>query len=477
MDVDNITFRVRQHQRANSLGNLSDSVILDTTRNSLPDTLLDQTVSITLLQDKITNLEKCLLSANDEIDKLLLENDKQKKDIEKCNRVIDIYKKIESCESFATPSLNRKRKKPRLVIQNLGSVMSPINTNYTTSQIEKIEELQNQILQLSEWLQIEREKNKECEINTKNPKKTKTTEKDIEIKFRKNKNINNTRRKITQTIHKLEKKSRILQNRCLKLTKQQEKLNFKIIEAEHKLHGNMICSSSPSLTHEKKNKSMQNEKADTDTNKDANLRQNAKENVKNGETIPTTMIISDEMGRNLGRLLTNNISRDVKIFNHCKPGADAEEILQKVEEKTKQLTEGDTLAIIITRYLNRYSFRNKFIKLIGKIVEIPDRRFNIIVTSFLYNGTKNNEIYNLNNKIVQMVTMNENMAYIDINSNRSSYGEKRHLLATELQRYTKGEVNFKRSSALTFIRIDDSISSKQDKTLNFHISQTPQDNR
>lgn len=110
-------------------------------------------------------------------------------------------------------------------------------------------------------------------------------------------------------------------------------------------------------------------------------------------------------------------------------------------------------------------------------MEIPDRKFNIVITGFLYNGTKNNEIYNLNNKIVQMVTMNENMAYIDLNSIRGSFGEKRHLLTTELQRYIKGEVDFKRSSALTFIKINDSISYRQDKTLNFHISQTLEDNR
>lgn len=350
MEFDNITFRVRQHQRASSLGNLSDSMILDTTRNSLPDALQDQTVSITLLQDKITNLEKCLLSANDEIDKLLLENDKQKKDIEKYNRVIDIYKKIECNESFATPSISRKRKKPRLAIQNLSSVMSPINTNSTTSQMEKIEELQNQILQLSEWLQIEREKNKECEINTKNAKKTKTIDKCIEIKFIKNKNIKNTRKKITQTIHKLEKRSRKLQNRCLKLTKQQEKLNFKILEAEHKVNVN-VCSSSPTSAHEKNSNRMPNNNTNTNTIKDANPRHNVKGNVKTKDNEKTTMIISDEMGRNLGRTLTNNISRGVKIFNHCKPGAGAEEILEKVEEKTKKLTEEDTLVVIITRYI------------------------------------------------------------------------------------------------------------------------------
>lgn len=126
-------------------------------------------------------------------------------------------------------------------------------------------------------------------------------------------------------------------------------------------------------------------------------------NVRNSETI----IMSDEIGKDLGLKLTRNINSNIKITNYCKPGACAEKVLENIEDKTKHLKQGDTLILLISSYMNRYSYHSKYIQIIGKIISSPQRKYNIIISGFLYNGSNNTYMYNLNTKLFQIVKLND----------------------------------------------------------------------
>lgn len=67
METDNVTFRFRPRKRANSLGSLTDSSILESTRLSLPDAVLDESELNCTSKIKIHDLENQLTAANNEI--------------------------------------------------------------------------------------------------------------------------------------------------------------------------------------------------------------------------------------------------------------------------------------------------------------------------------------------------------------------------------------------------------------------------
>lgn len=109
---DNVTLRKPKSASVDNLTNVSNSSILDLTMMSLPNTSLENTAEHSIQLQKLTS---DLLSANIEIDNLNLENNRLKAELEKCQKIIDIYKKIGS-RVPATPSSDRKKKQP--VIKN-----------------------------------------------------------------------------------------------------------------------------------------------------------------------------------------------------------------------------------------------------------------------------------------------------------------------------------------------------------------------
>lgn len=182
---DNITFRVTQRRRANSLGmsNLSDSSLESIAKMSLSHHhIVDQSASETASSEKIADLEKNLMSANSEIDNLIIENTRLVKEIEKKDKIISTYKKIETNEGHSTPIIGQKRKKPRFDFLDKSEIKGNKNSNPSLTELDfcqSIKELKEKIQELTKWYEDEKKKTLELskkleKINTlKKPRKSK----------------------------------------------------------------------------------------------------------------------------------------------------------------------------------------------------------------------------------------------------------------------------------------------------------------
>lgn len=212
---DNITFRVTQRRRANSLemSNLSDSSLESISKRSLSHQLkVNRSDSETASLEKIEDLEKKLESANNEIDNLLIENTRLIKEVEIKDKVINMYKMIESNEGHATPIFGRKRKKPRLVLLDKSESGENKNDNISMTQhdfCQSIKELEDKIQELTIWYADEKKKTLELskkleKINSlKKPKKTKLKCKRFKLYYKK--------------IKTLTKKIEYIRKKCLQL--------------------------------------------------------------------------------------------------------------------------------------------------------------------------------------------------------------------------------------------------------------------
>lgn len=111
--VDNITYR--KPQRSSSLYDLStNQSLFDTTMLSVPNTSFNESQNSKELYEKNNQLQEELLSANDEITKLNIENTTLKRELDKCKQVIAIYKKVGTAENIIrTPKSGKKKSSSR----------------------------------------------------------------------------------------------------------------------------------------------------------------------------------------------------------------------------------------------------------------------------------------------------------------------------------------------------------------------------
>lgn len=182
---DNITFRVTNRRRANSLGmsNLSDSSLESIAKMSLSHQhIVDLSASETASSEKIADLEIKLMSANIEIDNLLIENTRLVKEIEKKDKIKSICKKFETNEGHSTPIIGQKRKKPRFDFLDKSETRENKNSNLSLTQhdfCQSIKEFEEKIQELTKWCEDEKKKTLELSkklerINTlKKPRKSK----------------------------------------------------------------------------------------------------------------------------------------------------------------------------------------------------------------------------------------------------------------------------------------------------------------
>lgn len=118
METDNITIR-KPLQRHNSQINLSilNSTLLDTSNMSLPETSLDET--FICLNDKIKDLTMQLQSAHLEIENVCYENMQLKAEVEKSNKIIQLYKKLGfDSTNYCIQNVGRKKNRKCLSTNN-----------------------------------------------------------------------------------------------------------------------------------------------------------------------------------------------------------------------------------------------------------------------------------------------------------------------------------------------------------------------
>lgn len=111
--TDFVTVRTKYRHRSNSYcGDESSSSLYEDPNRSLPNTSYDISHN-EISNEQIEKLRTELNSANQEIENLLTENQRLQNEIEKSNKLIDIYKTFRFSETVMTPITARRRKKPR----------------------------------------------------------------------------------------------------------------------------------------------------------------------------------------------------------------------------------------------------------------------------------------------------------------------------------------------------------------------------
>lgn len=124
-----------------------------------------------------------------------------------------------------------------------------------------------------------------------------------------------------------------------------------------------------------------------------------------------TFILSDEMGRGFGSMLTHLTNQ--KVVNYCQPGASLDSLLASI--KTEVLDKHCTIIIALG---NSYNIsKNNFIGCFKQIVELGVGR--VIFCALPYTGKINSEfnknIYNLNMYIYNMSCHTGSIHFIDTN--------------------------------------------------------------
>lgn len=126
MDIENVTFR--KPRKSSSLNNISSSSSLfETTALSLPNTSIEENREI---HEKIHKLTEDLSSANQEIENLSYENIKLKNEIERCKKIIEMYKKNAPQEiNCSSPIIGRLKKKHKSFSATTSPISKHINSN------------------------------------------------------------------------------------------------------------------------------------------------------------------------------------------------------------------------------------------------------------------------------------------------------------------------------------------------------------
>lgn len=479
METDNVTFRCHQRRRVSSLGELSESSLFESTRISLPHTNRDD--SNYALNQRIHDLEKQLLAANNEIDNLVLETVRMKQELEKTLKIVDMYKKVDPSNTHNTPLLGRKRKRQRISIgleESITTAKTPLTlSSHLTeqqkeehkSQQETIATLNLQIQKLQKWLEEEKDRNK---LNQRENDDAK-----IKKRIRKHRVVpTNYYKKTGVLLNKLKiysKKATKLQKKCTIVSQENVRLSHQIVELQTK-HDiilekglNFKYTSNGKLkqdgqdAHNIYNQEIKEPVSNEVQLKDIqNLPTIAKQDYFKNKTelkVRKTLIFSDSIGQGLSSKIINNIDKDIKVMNYCKPGANCIKILDNFHDKTKYLNKDDTVAILISRYEETKDYitrKQVYVKLLKDIIDTQDRSFNIIVSGIRYNNINDDDIYNMNKRISHLANMRENIKYVDPNlrdsGKTSSYSRVKELLSQAIVSATMHR--FQGSSTLKFIK-------------------------
>lgn len=109
MDLENIT--IRKNRKSISMQDVSNSSLFETSRYSMPETSIggaNNCCEETLLQVRELNLK--LSSANNEIDNMRGEIKQLRDDLQKCNDIIDMYRKTENVTPRRKIKITKTRK-------------------------------------------------------------------------------------------------------------------------------------------------------------------------------------------------------------------------------------------------------------------------------------------------------------------------------------------------------------------------------
>ncbi|KAL4718661.1 hypothetical protein ACJJTC_002269 [Scirpophaga incertulas] len=216
-----------------------------------------------------------------------------------------------------------------------------------------------------------------------------------------------------------------------------------------------------------------------------NLTPKHKSNVKSGLNQGTKMcsnenqnpsknkvvIFSDSVGKGIaGKLIEKTDSR---VINTCKPDAGFNKILENCKNIINYLNRSDTVALLITKYENNiYYQKQKYLQLLNGIISEKNRKFNVIVTGLRYNGTHNEDIYNINIQIANMAKANEKVKFIDPNvtyENIKNYIKmKTYIIENVIANINN---KFYGTSNLRFINYQELSSNTKNKNSNFQVIQ------
>lgn len=176
------------------------------------------------------------------------------------------------------------------------------------------------------------------------------------------------------------------------------------------------------------------------------------------------LMYSDELGKGLA-LSINKASVKHGITNICKPQAGYENVLENLSEHTKDLAWNDIVVILLSQYRFDTVSQAGYIRKLSSIIENKARKYNVMISSIIYDHKNNDEIFKMNKQIYQMAHSNENVRVLELNgtNSRQSYIKKRIIQEVTYASKTK----FTGSTCLKFINCDGGDSGSGKSAVNF----------
>lgn len=420
MDIDNVT-KVRPRPKANSLGNLVEGVsMFESTRISIPHSNFDTSGLNSTLHEKIRNLEIKLSSANNEIENLILENEQKTKELERCRKLTDMYKKIEYGDP--TPSLSRKRKRQRISMVSDES-QTPRRTSAVKNvdhqqfeyerQQEIIQELNNRVQELQQWLDEERKK--KCKTGERRTIYNRQGTVCVNIKKKTGKST------MIRKLKNVSKKIKSLQNECQKLKEDNEKLIQQITKWNKGQLNIITKNEEPDI--EKGKENMKNVEDQQDHIEKNTLHTSFlnNEHIESASCRPSCRssaqqvhILGDQQIKGLSKRLharrNSHKGSPCTIMTILKPDATSQQILNSCDGLQTSLKENDVVILAVgSNDKNPYVLFRELEVALYKL-----RKCKVFLANVLYNPYLNIELLNYNLKFISR--NHENCSFIETNN-------------------------------------------------------------
>lgn len=409
---DNVT-TFRPRMRANSLGNLTESSHFESTRISEPYASLQISELDITANRKIMELEQRVKSANEEIDNLILQNRQIQTELDKCKKVVDMYKNIEFTDISATPLSGNKRKRKRLSIGReechtpvKGAASQKVEHQQFVyeKQQEMIAELNNQVKELEHWLEEEKKKN----FNIKKLKKAWKIRKTCKAQP---KSKNKRKTVIFKKLKKETRKIMRLQKECTEVKNKNDQAHKEVLEQQ---------SIRSQLQEKRKKAELRNEEIMGNEVAVQIANTTAKKNTKKNETSQDQksakkkiIILADQRGIALRKTLQDLVGTKYDVTAYWKANASIENILDSNKQELLTLTKNDY--IVLLGGMNDYN-PNNFKFVLNSFLSFF-RYTNIIVSEVPYNRFLNE--HKLNYEIRYSCMKYGHVTYLDMDYSKT----------------------------------------------------------
>lgn len=405
---------IRSRYRRNSYGDEPNSSLFETTSQSLPNTSCDISQNV-ISQEEIQKIKNDLHSAEQEIENLLTENMKLKSEIEKSNKLIEVYKAFKFSETIMTPITARRRKKPRKALLDSNINKKLIFLSRDSNQNSSIQDNDDDVSKIINENKKEHNDNSQTKernedihpdqpINDQefNTNTEKITEAIIETMVETSPgpsldpNVKNTLKASAETTTKTNDEA----NNKGKITTQIGKTNNEIIQQEERTLDLYMEANKPQETKQsEKDKTTQ---ANNETKVDAKIPKRKRKII----------IIGDQQSGGMRNALQTLVGPKFLVTCFWKAGARLSDINTAERAEISTLTDQDYVILMGgINEVNPFEFTSSMIVWLHS-----NKNLNIIVCEIPYN--KNLQESKLNYELRLICKQYNNVSFLDMNYGR-----------------------------------------------------------